>query len=134
MIEKFDHVGVAVSDAAKTAELLGRLFGLEIAEIRTEPEAGFRSTLVSDGSTTFELIEPVGPQGMIQRFIEKRGGGLHHVSIQVSDIEEKMKRLRALGVRFVGDRPVSVTESTKVVFIHPQSTNGLLIELIERKP
>ena len=132
MLRKIDHVGLVVKDTGASLALLSNLFGFEIAESRMEPEAGFKSTLVSKGDVTFELIEPVGPQGMIQRFVEKRGEGLHHISIQVADLEAEMKRLKALGVQFSSDEPARV-EDTKVVFIHPRSTNGLLIELIQRK-
>jgi methylmalonyl-CoA epimerase len=132
MIKKLDHVGLAVKDAQETAALLSRLFGFEIAETRAEPEAGFRSTLISRADVALELIEPMGAQGMIQKFIEKRGGGLHHISIQVSDLEGEMKRLKALGVQFASEEAAEVSDS-KVVFIHPRSANGLLIELIERR-
>ena len=132
MIKKFDHVGLVVKDTDETLALLSSLFGFEMAESRTEPEAGFKSTLVTNSGVTFELIEPVGPQGMIQKFVEKRGGGLHHVSIQVADLEAEMKRLKALGVQFSSEEPALV-DDTKVVFIHPRSMNGLLIELIQRK-
>jgi len=131
MIKKLDHVGLVVQNTDETVSLLSKLFGFEIAESRTEPEAGFKSTLVSKAEVTVELIEPVGAQGMIQRFVEKRGGGLHHISIQVSDLEGEMRRLRALGVQFSSEEPASVS-GTNVVFIHPRSTNGLLIELIQR--
>jgi methylmalonyl-CoA/ethylmalonyl-CoA epimerase len=132
MIKKVDHVGLVVQDTGESLALLSKLFGFEVAESRTEAEAGFKSTLVSKEGVTFELIEPIGPQGMIQRFVEKRGGGLHHISIQVGDLEEEMKRLKNLGVQFSREEPAQV-DDTKVVFIHPRSTNGLLIELIQRK-
>jgi methylmalonyl-CoA/ethylmalonyl-CoA epimerase len=132
MIDKFDHVGLVVRNTDETMALLSSLFGFAVAESRSEPEAGFKSTLVSKADVTFELIEPVGPQGMIQRFVEKHGVGLHHVSIQVADLEAEMKRLKNLGVQFSGEEPALVAGS-KVIFIHPRSTNGLLIELVERK-
>jgi methylmalonyl-CoA/ethylmalonyl-CoA epimerase len=131
MLRKIDHVGLVVKDTVANLALLSNLFGFEVAESRTEPEAGFKSTLISKGDVTFELIEPVGPRGMIQRFVEKRGEGLHHISIQVGDLEAEMKRLKTLGVQFSSDEPAQVSD-TKVVFIHPRSTNGLLIELIQR--
>jgi methylmalonyl-CoA/ethylmalonyl-CoA epimerase len=132
VIKRFDHIGMVVRNTEETASLLSKLFGLETAEIRTEPAAGFKSTLISRPDLTFELIEPVGQQGMIQKFVEKRGEGLHHISIQVSNIDEEVNRLRALGVQFSSENPMQVTETTRVIFIHPRSTNGLLIELIER--
>jgi len=132
MIKRFDHVALVVKNTDETISLLSGLFGFETGESRTEPEAGFRSTLVSKADVTFELIEPVGPEGMIQKFVEKRGGGLHHVSIQVADLDAEMKRLKTLGVQFSSEEPALV-DGTKVVFIHPRSMNGLLIELTERK-
>ena len=134
MIRKFDHVGLVVRNTEETAALLSKLFGFQTAETRVEQAAGFKSTLMSQSDLTFELIEPVGPEGMIQRFVEKRGEGLHHISIQVSDLDEEVKRLQALGVLFSSEKPMQVTETTKVIFIHPRSTNGLLIELTEKKP
>ena len=127
-----DHVGLAVNNADEVAASLSRLFGFEVATSLTEPKAGFKSTMISQGDVTFELIEPVGPQGMIQRFIEKRGGGLHHVSIQVSDLDEEMKRLKALGVQFVGEEAAEMPDA-RIIFIHPRSASGLLIELIQKK-
>jgi methylmalonyl-CoA/ethylmalonyl-CoA epimerase len=132
MLRKFDHVALVVKSTDETMSLFSRLFGFEIGESRLEPEAGFKSTLVTKADVTFELIEPVGPEGMIQKFVEKRGGGLHHVSIQVADLEAEMKRLKSLGVQFSSEEPALV-DDTKVVFIHPRSMNGLLIELIQRK-
>jgi methylmalonyl-CoA/ethylmalonyl-CoA epimerase len=133
MIKKFDHVSMVVDDSQAMIALLSRLFGFEVTESRTQTEEGFKSTLVSKAELTFELIEPVGVSGPIHKFVEKRGGGLHHVSIQVTDLEKEMERLKALGVQFVGTVPSQVSDATKVVFIHPRSMNGLLIELIERK-
>ena len=131
MIKKVDHVGLVVQNTDETQALLSKLFGFEAEESRTEVEAGFKSTHLSKGDVTFELLEPVGPQGMIQRFLEKRGGGLHHISIQVDDLESEMQRLKAQGVQFSSDEPAQV-DDTKVVFIHPRSTSGILIELIQR--
>jgi len=125
-------VGLVVKNSGETLAVLSKLFGFKTVEVRPEPEAGFKSTLVSSAEVTFELIEPMGPQGMIQKFLEKRGEGLHHVSIQVADLEGEMKRLKDLGVQFSSDEP-AVIEGTKVVFIHPRSASGLLIELIQRQ-
>jgi methylmalonyl-CoA/ethylmalonyl-CoA epimerase len=132
VIKKFDHVGLVVKNTPETAALFSKLFGLETEESRTETAAGFKSTLMAKEDLSFELIEPVGDHGVIQKFVEKRGGGLHHISIQVSDIYEEVKRLQGLGVQFSTEKPMQVTETTKVIFIHPRSTDGLLIELIER--
>ena len=131
MIKKFDHVGLAVQDSEEVAALLSKLFGFEKTETRMEPEAGFKSTLISSAEVTLELIQPVGPQGMIQKFIEKRGAGLHHISIRVDDLDAEIIRLKALGVQFAGEGPVQIDDS-KLIFIHPRSTGGLLVELVQR--
>jgi methylmalonyl-CoA epimerase len=132
MIEKYDHVGMVVTNTEETLAVLSRLFGFKPVESLAYPEAGFKSTLISQSEVTLELLEPVGPQGIIQRFVEKRGGGLHHISIRVSNLEEKMKRLRAEGVQFVSEEPVQVTDNSRIIFVHPRSACGLLIELVER--
>jgi methylmalonyl-CoA/ethylmalonyl-CoA epimerase len=132
MIKKFDHVGLAVANTDETVALLSKLFGFEIAEAREEAAAGFKSTLISKADVALELIQPVGPQGMIQKFIEKRGAGLHHISIRVDNLDEEMKRLKTLGVQFASEEAAQV-EDSKVIFIHPRSTNGLLVELVQRK-
>jgi methylmalonyl-CoA epimerase len=112
--------------------LFSNLFGFKITEPRTFPEEGFRSTLISKEEVTFELIEPIGSEGIIQKFVEKHGGGLHHISIQVDDLEGEIKRLKTQGVKFVNEEPSQVSETSKIVFVHPRSTTGLLIELIQR--
>ena len=132
MIKKFDHVGMAVTDTDEVVALMSKLFGFQIAESREEPAAGFKSTLISSAGVTLELIQPVGSQGMIQKFIEKRGGGLHHISIQVDDLDAEMKRLRTLGVQFASEEAAQVGDC-RVIFIHPRSASGLLVELVQRK-
>ena len=132
MIKKFDHVGIVIKDTKEVVSLFSNLFGFKITEPRTFPEEGFKSTLVSKEEVTLELIEPIGSEGIIQKFVEKHGGGLHHISIQVDDLEGEIKRLKTQGVKFVNEEPSRVSETSKIVFIHPRSANGLLIELIHR--
>jgi methylmalonyl-CoA epimerase len=132
MIEKYDHVGMVVTNTEENPGGLSRLFGFKAGETLAMTEAGFKSTLISKSDVTLELIEPVGSQGIIQKFVEKRGGGLHHISIRVSNLEEEMKRLRSEGVQFVSEDPVQVTDKSRIIFIHPRSIGGLLIELVQR--
>ncbi|MBP1623717.1 MAG: MmcG [Acidobacteria bacterium] len=132
MIEKYDHVGMVIRNTDEVLGVFSRLFGFETVEALAETEAGFKSTLISKSDVTLELLEPVGPQGIIQKFMEKKGGGLHHVSIRVSNLEEEMTRLREQGVQFLSETPNQVTDTSKNVFIHPRSAAGLLIELVQR--
>jgi methylmalonyl-CoA epimerase len=132
MIKKFDHVGMVIKNTEEMVSLFSNLFGFRITEPREFPEGGFKSTLISKEEVTLELIEPMGPEGTIQNFVKKHGGGLHHISIQVDDLKGEIKRLKTLGVQFVNEEPSQVSETSKIVFVHPRSTNGLLIELIQR--
>ncbi|MBP1622567.1 MAG: methylmalonyl-CoA epimerase [Acidobacteria bacterium] len=132
MIKKIDHVALAVQNAGEVSALLSKLFGFEVTDTLEEPEAGFISTMVSTAGVRLELLQPAGPHGMIQKFMEKRGGGLHHISLQVDDLDREMKRLKALGVQFVSEEPMQM-EDASLVFVHPKSTGGLLIELAQKK-
>jgi methylmalonyl-CoA epimerase len=132
MIKKYDHIGMAVADTNAMAALLSKLFGFKITDEHDEAAAGFKSTTLSSANVKLELIQPTGSQSMIQKFIEKRGEGLHHISIQVDDLDAEMKRLKGLGVQFTGEEPVQMHDA-KLIFVHPRSTNGLLIELKQLK-
>ena len=133
MIQKFDHVGLVVKDTQETVALFSNLFGFEISNSLTFSEEGFKSTLISKEGVRIELIEPIGPEGMIQRFVQKRGWGLHHISIQVDRIEDEMVLLKEKGAQFVSEEArVTKGTSNKTAFIHPNTTRGILIELIQR--
>jgi len=133
MIKKIDHIGIVVKSTEEPVEVLSRLFGFRVTESLTFPEQGFKSTLISQEGATIELIEPIGPTGIIQRFMEKRGEGLHHISLQVDNLEQAMKMLKAKGVQLLSEEPQQITESSKVVFAHPSSVGGILIELVYRE-
>ena len=133
MIKNFDHVGIVIKNTEEILPLFSKLFGFKVSESLNFPEDGFKSTLISKEGVNLELIEPIGSEGIIQKFIEKHGGGLHHISIQVDDIELEMKSLKAKGAQLMSDEPQVVKgTSNKGAFIHPRSTGGVLIELIRR--
>ena len=132
MIKEFDHVGVVVRDTKETADLFSSLFGFEIAEVQEFPEQGFKSTLVTKGKVTLELIEPIGPEGLIQRFVEKRGYGLHHISLRVDDIGREIEDLESKGAKSLNKKPTRITDTSEIAFLFPGSTAGILIELMHR--
>jgi methylmalonyl-CoA/ethylmalonyl-CoA epimerase len=131
MIKKLDHIALAVKDTDEVVASMSKLFGFEVTELHEEAAAGFKSTMISTGEISLELIQPSAPDSMIQKFIEKRGGGLHHISVQVDDLDAEMSRLKGLGAQFVTEEPALVN-GCRVIFIHPRSANGLLIELNQR--
>ena len=132
MIKEFDHVSVVVKDTEETAERYSSLFGFEVVEYKEFPEQGFKSTFISKERVKIELIEPVGTEGMIQRFVQKRGYGLHHISLRVSDIEKEMEVLESKGAKLVNRKPTRITDTSEIAFLDPGSTGGVLIELICR--
>jgi methylmalonyl-CoA epimerase len=131
MLKEIDHIGVVVGSAAQAAEALGEAFGFRAVETMVSPDGDFRATIVASGGTRLELIEPIAPSGGIARFLERRGQGIHHVSFLVDDIGEEMRSLADGGIRLTQAEASSVG-SSKVCFVHPSSTAGILVELIER--
>jgi len=132
MIKKINHFAIVGKSNEEMESLFANLFGFEVAEKLEVPEQGFKSTLISKEDATIELIEPIGSEGGIARFLEKRGGGLHHVSLQVDDIDKEVEQLKAKGVKLLGEKPMQPSEGSRIIFIHPSSTGGILIELMER--
>jgi len=133
MLKEYDHVGVVVKDTEETLTVLSGLFGFEVTERQEFPKEGFRSTLVAREKITIELIEPMGPKGIIQKFVSKHGYGLHHISLRVEDIEKAMQTLSTKGAQLLQEKPTRITETSEISFIHPGSTAGILIELMHRE-
>jgi methylmalonyl-CoA epimerase len=132
MIKKINHIAIVGKSNEEMVSLFTTLFEFKVTERLEVPEQGFKSTLMSKEDTTFELIEPIGSEGGIAKFLEKHGSGLHHVSLQVDDIDKEVEQLKAKGVRLIGEKPQQPSEGSKIIFIHPSSTGGILIELIEK--
>lgn len=131
MITKIDHVGILVRNIDEAKKIYSNLFGLEEVESATDHEQEFISVLLSRGDTTLELIQPTSATGSIAKFLGQRVGIIHHLSLSVDNIEQQMKSLQAKGVVLVNNKSQSLP-SARVAFIHPQSTSGVLIELIQR--
>ncbi len=132
MIKRIDHVGVVVKNLDEALDLYVNTLGFTASEILVaEKGERFRTVMVSLGNVTFELIEPLDAKGGIQGFLETRGEGIHHVSLEVDDIREELSALGAKGVKFLMKEPEQVM-GTLVTFIHPKSTRGVLMEVLQR--
>ena len=129
MITRIDHVGIVVKNTEEVLSAFSNLFGFKIFEKLETPE--FKSTLISKEDVTIELIEPISSEGTVAKFLE-RGGGLHHISLRVDDIDKEIKALKAKGARLLSEEPIEATKEARVMFVHPNSTKGTLIELIHR--
>ena len=125
-----DHVGIAVNDIEAALEFFGRVFDTPSAHVEELEDQGVRGTLIQVGETRLELLEPLTPESAVGRFIERRGEGLHHLALNVSDIDAKLKILEEHGLRLV-DRESREGLSGNIAFIHPTSVFGVLTELVE---
>jgi len=128
MRAKLDHVGIAVRNLEEAVRLYGR-FGLRPS--RNASVEGLRITFLPTGESQLELLEPTGPDTVVGKFIERRGEGLHHLCFEVSDLEAALTELSGLGVELLDRAPRAGIEG-RVAFIHPRSSLGVLIELVEK--
>ncbi len=129
-VVKIDHIGVAVKsleEAMKTFEALG----FSVAEVEEVPEQKVRVAMLPVGESRIELLEATSDDSAIAKFIASRGEGVHHIAINVDNIEEALQKAKEAGVRLVDEKPRVGAGGKKVAFLHPKSTHGVLIEFVE---
>ncbi len=128
---KLDHIGIAVEDLEKARRIYGELLGLEVSEPELLPERKLRICMVNlgVGDACIELLEPTEPDTPVDRFLKKRGPGVHHICYRVDDVAAKLAELKSAGVKLVDEQPRPGAHNTLVAFIHPSSTGGVLTEL-----
>ena len=130
MIRRIDHIGIAVKsldEAAKTYEALG----FEVEEIEEVAEQKVRVAMLPVGESRIELLEATSEDSDIAKFISSRGEGIHHIAINVENIEEALNKAREAGLRLIDEKPRIGAGGKKVAFIHPKSTHGVLLEFVE---
>ena len=132
MIEKIDHIGIAVKSVKETSELLSNILGLKVAGEEIVEEQKVKVAFLPLGDSELELLESTSPEGPIARFIEKKGEGIQHIAFRVNNIEEILEKLKKEGVRLIDEKPRYGAGGAKIAFLHPKSTNGILVELCER--
>lgn len=128
---KIDHIGIAVKSLAGAVKVYEDALGLEIAGYDQVDDQGVRVAMLTIGESRIELLEPTGPESPIQKFMSKRGEGLHHIAVHVDNIESALERLKASGARLIDSAPRAGAHNTRVAFVHPASTHGVLLELVE---
>lgn len=124
-----DHVAIAVKDLDKAIAVYRDALGLPLSEIEEVPEQQVKAAIFGHGMGRVELICPTTTDSGVARFLEKRGEGLHHICVEVEDIEAAMAALRAKGAPLIDEAPKPGAGGAKVAFIHPKGTGGVLIEL-----
>ena len=130
MIKKINHIGIAVNSIEDAIKLYTDALGLKVKDIEIVEAQKVRTAIIPVGESKIELIESTAPEGAIAKYIEKRGEGLHHLALEVSDIQETLNTLREKGIRLIDERPRIGVEGTKIAFLHPKETK-VLIELVE---
>lgn len=132
MIKRIDHVGIAVGSLESRLPFWAEALGLDVGGIETVESEGVKVAFLPAGDARLELLEPLAPDGAVGRHLERRGEGIHHLTLETPDIEAALERLRSRGVAIVGDAPRPGAEGTRVAFVHPRSTGGVLLELVQR--
>jgi len=131
MITRLDHIAIAVPDLNAALQRFVEDLGLELAGTEDVPTESTSTAFLPIDGTKIELIHPMNGQGPVAAYLEKRGGGLHHLCFETDNIDEDMLKLQEKGYRFLSDAPKPGAHGTRVVFIHPKSCGGVLIELAE---
>ena len=128
---KIEHIGIAVKDLGKAEEVYEQLLGSPSYKRETVASERVITSFFRSGPNKIELLESTAAEGPIARAIEKRGEGIHHIAFEVADIRAEMDRLRALGFEVLNELPKRGADNKLVCFVHPKSTNGVLIELCQ---
>jgi methylmalonyl-CoA epimerase len=129
MITGLDHIAIAVPDLTKAIERFAEDFGLNLKGKEDVPEAKTSAAFFPIQNSNIELVHPLNGEGPVQKYLDKKGGGIHHLCFASDNIEEDVARLKAKGYQFLSDAPTIGAHNCKVIFIHPKSCDGVLVEL-----
>jgi len=130
-MEKIEHIGIAVKDIEASNKLFASFFGESHYKMEEVASEGVKTSFFKSGPNKIELLEATNPDSPIARFIEKKGEGIHHIAFAVKDIRAEMKRLSEEGFTLLSDEPKQGADNKLVAFLHPKTTNGVLIELCQ---
>ncbi len=130
-MNKVEHIGIAVKNLTVSIPLFTKIFNTDCYKTEEVESEKVRTAFFRNGGTKVELLESLEPDGVIARFIEKKGEGMHHIAFEVENIEKEMARLRQEGFIFINERAKKGADNKLVCFLHPKETNGVLIELCQ---
>ena len=133
MFKKIEHIGVAVKNIKDSLHIFQYIMGMECSGIEEVAEQKVKTACLPVGESKIELLESTSPEGTIAKYIEKRGEGIHHIALEVDDLNAVLTDLKKKGVELIDREPRYGVGGTKIAFLHPKSTNGVLIELCEHK-
>jgi len=129
LFKKVSHIGIAVSNMGEALKLYSETLGLKVTGVETIEEQKVKSAMIPIGESRIELMESTDPEGPVGKFIAKRGEGIHHISLEVDDIEKMLARLSKAGIELIDKKPRIGAGGNKIAFVHPKSMRGVLLEL-----
>jgi methylmalonyl-CoA/ethylmalonyl-CoA epimerase len=129
---KIDHLGIATKSIAESLKFWQDSLGLENVHTEVVEEQKVRAAMLPIGESRIELLEPTSDDSPIAKFLEKRGAGIHHIAVEVENIEESLAKLKENGAKLIDETPRIGAEGCLIAFVHPQSTNGVLLELTQK--
>ena len=130
---KVDHIGIATPEIEQALAVWRDALGLTVDSTDEVTEQGVRVALLTIGETHIELLEPLSEDSPVGKFLQKRGPGIHHIALRVTNIREALSDLKAKGTRLIDENPRIGANGCLVAFIHPSATNGVLLELVEHQ-
>ncbi len=130
---KINHLGIATKGIDEALKFWQSALGLENVHTETVEDQKVRVAMLPIGDTRIELLEATSDDSPIAKFVEKRGGGIHHIAVEVENIEEALAKLKAEGIRLIDEKPRIGAEDCLVAFVHPSSANGVLLELVQSR-
>ncbi len=133
MFKKINHIGVAVKQLESSLHVFQELLGMKCSGVEEVKEQNVKVAILPIGESKIELLESTSPEGNIAKYIEKKGEGIHHIAFEVNDLEAILVDLKKKGVQLIDQEPRSGAGGARIAFLHPKSTNGILIELCEHK-
>jgi methylmalonyl-CoA/ethylmalonyl-CoA epimerase len=129
---KIDHLGIATKSIEESLKFWQDSLGLENVHTEIVEDQKVRVAMLPIGESRIELLEPTSDESPISKFLEKRGGGIHHIAIEVENIEESLSKLKENGAKLIDETPRIGAEGCLIAFVHPQSTHGVLLELTQK--
>ncbi len=133
MLSAIDHVGIAVEEIDAALAVYRDVLGMALVHRETVQEQGVDAALLDVGDGHVELVAPLGPETAVGKFLAKRGPGLHHIAYRVEDVERTLSDLKAAGARLIDEQPRTGIRGSRVAFVHPASTGGILTEIVQPK-
>ena len=133
MIKKIEHIGIAVKDIANSNDLFSKLFGKQPYKMEEVESEGVKTSFFMVGESKIELLEASNENSAIAKFIAKKGEGIHHIAFETDDIEAEIARLQGEGFELIHTSPKDGADNKRIAFLHPKSSNGVLVELCQEK-